>query len=345
MNMMLKKRVFAVVMSAVMLVTGFSGVQAAQTAPGMEAEKRDTVVSPSGMARSTMVSISGMTSAEGIRICMVDTEDHSVWMREKRNDYTLLAGVPGNAGYADGALTQARFDSPWSVIAYKGGYLVSDMGNQVIRRIRDGQVTTFAGTAGKTGAVNGRGKRASFHRPTGMALGDDGTVYVADTGNHTIRAIDSKGTVTTFAGAPGKPGTKVGSCAASRFREPTGLFYYKGVLYVADSGNHRICSIANGKVKVVAGSASGKEGDASGKALQAALSNPQQIVMYKGVLYIADTGNGCIKRLKGGKLKTILKANSRREDRIPVQPRALMARNGYLYLGDVFTGDLYRIKL
>lgn len=343
--MMLRKGVFAAVMSAVLLVTGFSGVQAVQAAPGAGIEK-GAVVSVSGTARDTMVSISGMTSAEGIRICMVDTEDHSVWMREKKNVYTLFAGVPGNAGYADGALTQAQFDSPWTVIAYKGGYLISDTGNHVIRQIQDGQVTTFAGTAGKPGAVDKKAaKQVSFNRPTGMALGDDGTVYVADTGNHTIRAIDSKGNVTTLAGAAGKPGTKVGSCAASRFREPTGLFYDKGVLYVADSGNHRICSIANGKVKVVAGSASGEEGDASGKALQAALSNPQQIVAYQGVLYIADTGNGCLKRLKGGKLKTILAANSRREGRIPAQPRALMVRNSYLFFGDAFNGDVCRMKL
>lgn len=278
-NMKLKKVVIAAFMSAVMIATGSAGVRAAQTAPGAGVGKRDA-----------MVSISSMASAANLGICMVDTEDHSVWMREKKNDYTLLAGMPGSAGYADGALTQARFDSPWSVIAYGGGYLVSDTGNHVIRRIRGGQVTTFAGAAGK-------------------------------------------------------PGTKVGSCAASRFREPTGLFYYKGVLYVADSGNHRICSIANGKVEVVAGRADGTEGDAGGDALQATLSNPQQIVMYKGVLYIADTGNGCIKRLKGGKIKTILEANSRREGRVPVQPRALLARNGHLYLGDMFTGELYRIRL
>lgn len=277
--MKLKKVVIAAFMSAVMIATGSAGVRAAQTAPGAGVGKRDA-----------MVSISSMASAANLGICMVDTEDHSVWMREKKNDYTLLAGMPGSAGYADGALTQARFDSPWSVIAYGGGYLVSDTGNHVIRRIRGGQVTTFAGAAGK-------------------------------------------------------PGTKVGSCAASRFREPTGLFYYKGVLYVADSGNHRICSIANGKVEVVAGRADGTEGDAGGDALQATLSNPQQIVMYKGVLYIADTGNGCIKRLKGGKIKTILAANSRREGRVPVQPRALLARNGHLYLGDMFTGELYRIRL
>lgn len=342
--MKMKKVVFAAFMSAVMIVTGSAGVRAAQAAPGAGTEK-GAVVSASGTARSTMVSISSMASAANLGICMVDTEDHSVWMREKKNVYTLLAGMPGSAGYADGALAQARFDSPWGVIAYGGGYLVSDTGNHVIRRIRGGQVTTFAGAAGKTGTVDGGSKQASFNRPTGLALSDDGTVYVADTGNHTIRAIDRKGTVTTFAGAAGKPGTKVGSCAASRFREPTGLFYDKGVLYVADSGNHRICSIANGKVEVVAGRADGTEGDAGGDALQAALSNPQQIVMYKGALYIADTGNGCIKRLKGGKIKTILAANSRREGRVPVQPRALMARNGHLYLGDMFTGELYRIRL
>ncbi len=331
--MAIKKGLFAAVMSAAMLIGGFASAQAAQTAAD----------APRAQA---MVSISGMTSVTGGRICMVDMENHSVWMREKKNDFTLFAGVPGSAGYADGSLAEALFNEPWSVAAYEGGYLVSDSGNHVIRQIRSEQVTTFAGVAGKPGIVNAKASSgASFNRPTGLAVGDDGTVYVADTGNHTVRAIDPKGNVTTLAGAAGESGTKVGSYAASRFCEPTGLFYSKGVLYVADSGNHRICSIADGKVKVVAGSASGEEGDSDGKALRAALSNPQEIVIYRGVLYIADTGNGCIKCLKDGRLETVLTANSRREGRIPAQPRALMARNGYLYLGDMFAGDLYRIKL
>lgn len=334
-DMARKKRILTVSLAAALLFgAGFSSVDAAQTLPAADAKKAQT-----------MASISGMASVPGGNICMVDTENHSVWMRLKKDDYALLAGIPGNAGYTDGTVTQARFNSPWSVAAYGEGYLISDTGNHVIRRINGDQVTTFAGIAKEPGILNGKADVATFNRPTGLAVADDGTVYVADTENHTIRAIDADGIVTTFAGAAGEPGCENGTLAQARFCEPTGLFYKNGALYVADSGNHRICKIANGKVKIVAGSDNGAEGDAIGEPMQAALSNPQQITVYRGVLYIADTGNGCIKCLQDGKLALVLEANSRRQGRIPAEPRALMARNGYLYMGDMFAGDIYRVKL
>lgn len=332
--MALKKGFCAAMLAGVLMLAGGFSAAAAQTAPAADAKKAQT-----------MVSISGMADAADGKICMVDTENHSVWLRLKKNDYVLLAGMPGNAGYTDGPLLQARFNLPWSVVSYGDGYLISDTGNNVIRRIEGDAVTTFAGRAKESGSADGKADAATFNRPTGLAVADDGTVYVADTGNHTIRAIDAEGNVTTFAGVAGAEGCENGTPAETRFCEPTGLFYKDGALYVADSGNHRICVVTGGKVKVAAGSASGEEGDAEGEAMQAALSNPQQVVKYKGALYIADTGNGCIKRLSDGKLVTILQANSRRQNRIPAEPRALLARNGYLYLGDMFAGDIYRIRL
>ena len=85
-----------------------------------------------------------------------------------------------------------------------------------------------------------------------------------------------KGKVTTFAGS--KKGCANGTLKKAKFNEPTGLYYYNGALYVADSGNHRICKIENGKVTTVAGSAKGVEGDKNGSALNARLSNPQEII-------------------------------------------------------------------
>jgi glucose/arabinose dehydrogenase len=67
---------------------------------------------------------------------------------------------------------------------------VADTENSVLRKITpEGVVSTVAGKAGVTGAQNGIGADARFSRPYGVAVGADGTIYVADTSNNQIRKI------------------------------------------------------------------------------------------------------------------------------------------------------------
>ena len=75
---------------------------------------------------------------------------------------------------------------------------------------------TLAGLAGTIGSTDGTGTAARFNSPLGVAVDASGNIYVADTGNHTIRLITPGGVVTTIAGAPGVSGTAdgVGSAAA-----------------------------------------------------------------------------------------------------------------------------------
>ena len=78
---------------------------------------------------------------------------------------------------------------------------MADMGNDTIRKVTSERlVTTFAGS-GKDGSADGQGIAASFNEPLGLAIDNEGCLFVADAWNHLIRKITSEGLVTTFAGS------------------------------------------------------------------------------------------------------------------------------------------------
>ena len=82
-----------------------------------------------------------------------------------------------------------------------GNVYVADSYNRTIRKVTPGGVvTTLAGMAGSWGSADGTGSAARFNYPSGVAVDSAGNVYVADTGNHTIRKVTPAGVVTTLAG-------------------------------------------------------------------------------------------------------------------------------------------------
>ncbi|HEY9722910.1 MAG TPA: hypothetical protein V6D47_12940, partial [Oscillatoriaceae cyanobacterium] len=153
---------------------------------------------------------------------------------------TTFAGS-STAGSADGAGSEASFDLP-SGLAFdaSGNLYVADQGNNEIRMITpDGVVSTFAGST-VAGAKDGVGAAASFRKPTGVACGKNGDLYVADSGNDTIRQISSTRDVTTLAGN-GTPGEIDGPALSASFDSPRKLaFDASGHLYVSDYSNDEV---------------------------------------------------------------------------------------------------------
>ena len=227
-----------------------------------------------------------------------------------------VSGSSGQAGHQDGTGGGARFNDPMGLARdAQGNLYICDARNHVIRKVAPGGVvTTLAGKPGESGAVNGVGSAARFHFPADIAVASNGTLYVADSGNHCIRAIAANGAVTTLAGDLGSADdinlnygetlTSVaaqldGTGAAARFNGPSGIAYAPaGFLYVSDTGNQIIRRVnLNGSVTTLAGKA-GEWGTADGSGVNARFSSPMGLCIgADGDLYIADSMNHTIRRM------------------------------------------------
>ena len=288
---------------------------------------------------------SGICFGSNGQLYFTDADHHVIYQQTGSGVKIEAGSASGKSGYVDGKVSEALFSSPWDMVIYKEGFAVSDTGNNVVRLLKNGMVKTLAGN-GNVGFADRKGKKASFCRPTGLATGKNGKLFIADTGNNCIRVMKKNGMVKTFAGSSDQ-GCADGRLKKARFNEPTGLYYSYSTdtLYVADSGNHRICKIKNGKVKTIAGSARGEEGNELGKAKKSRFSNPQGIFYSNNALYIADTGNSCIKKLQNGTVTKSVTEYSLQDGLLPSAPRSLCMENGYLYIGDIYADQLIKVKM
>lgn len=178
---------------------------------------------------------------------------------------------------------------------------VSDTGNNRIRKVRisDGQTTLIAGSS--AGYADGTGSAAKFNTPWGITMNDVGTVlYVADRGNHRIRAISlSTNAVTTVAGA-GSPGYREGIGSLAYFSLPLSLkMGADGMLYVGETGGHRVRQVdpVTGLTKLVSGS--GTKGYLDGAKASAQYNGVEGLAVDSngGALYVADSQNDVLRRV------------------------------------------------
>jgi sugar lactone lactonase YvrE len=215
---------------------------------------------------------------------------------------TTIAGTgPIQSGSADGTGGAAKFNGPTAVAADSEGNLyVADTGNDTIRKVTPAEVvTTLAGLAGHSGSADGKGSAARFNQPSGVAVDDAGNVYVADTGNYTIREITPQGAVSTLAGTPGVNGTVDGTGAGAQFGSPTGVAVdSSGNVYVADLRNDTIRKIAPGGLVTTFAGATGQSGSANGSGGTARFTDPNGVAVDSaGNVYVADTGNQLIRKI------------------------------------------------
>lgn len=226
--------------------------------------------------------------------------------------YTVstVAGLAGSLGSADGTGNAARFNGPSSVaLDAAGNVFVSDTNNSTIRKIAaGGVVTTYAGTAPRNSGANGNGVGAAplaeFSAPSDTAIDGNGNLYIAETGNNTIRKMNlTTGVVSTFAGAAGVSGSSDstdGTGATARFSAPSGVAVDSANnVYVADLSNHTIRKITPaGAVTTIAGLA-GASGFTDGAGAAARFNNPRDITIdAAGVIYVSTTGGHTIRKLK-----------------------------------------------
>ena len=139
-------------------------------------------------------------------LCVADTWNNAIRRVDlgTRRVETLAGGAV--SGSRDGSGLEARFFHPVRLaLDETGGMYVSDSENNRIRHVSaSGDVTTVAG--GSVGYEEGTGSAARFARPSGLALAQDGTLFLSDRLNHVIRSVTPDGTTSLVAGRPGVQG-------------------------------------------------------------------------------------------------------------------------------------------
>lgn len=241
----------------------------------------------------------GVASDAAGNLYLADTGNDTIRQITPGGSVSTIAGTAGFAGTADGSGASAHFNHPQGVAVDGGGTVyVADTGNNTIRKIVSGAVTTLAGSIYQSGSLDGTGTNALFYQPRGVAADGSGNVYVADTLNHTVREINSAGVVVTVAGTPGVYGSADGAGSNALFREPSGIAIdSSGNLYVADTGNQTLRKIVPGTfaVSTIAGTA-GFSGSADGAGAGAMFSYPGGIAAAtSGFLWVADSANNTVR--------------------------------------------------
>ena len=172
----------------------------------------------------------------------VDPSFGNLYVADAGNNRIQRITSGGDVTTLAGGGTPAQFNEPIGVaVDSSGNVYVADYSNNRIRKItsKDGVVTV--------NTIAGGGTPAQFNEPIGVAVDSSGNVYVADSRNHRIRKITPEGAVSTIAGDGdygGEWGKDDGTGTEARFDGPEGVAVdSSGILYVADTWNHRIRKI------------------------------------------------------------------------------------------------------
>jgi len=261
--------------------------------------------------------------ADGVLVS--DIFNHAIRAVSKDGRVRTIAGAPDRKGHLDGPAAAASFASPHGVgTAPDGRIAVAEAEGHVLRLLtpRPGaaggyEVSTLAGTPGKSGNADGPAAQAQLNSPHAAIWGEDGSLYAPDIGNATIRRVRN-GVVETVAGGKAdplvypmdiawmkdgrlviadaganllrtwRPGEKLGTLTVQGvLATPHGVASGPdGTLYVADMKSHRVLAIdASGAVATVAGVAGQAGSDA------AHLNRPAAVLVHAGWLWIADLDN------------------------------------------------------
>ncbi len=265
-----------------------------------------SVIDPEGYVVAQM---SGEGHAHGLRTLLTElVAQHEAKGTLRRGDSPYAPPEPEP--------TALRF--PGKAIALRGGpdtggtYLVSDTSHHsVVELGADGENVLRRFGSGHRGLIDGKEGEARFSEPQGLCLLGDGTVVVADTVNHALRAIDlTTGEVRTLAGT-GRQWSQ-GSATSGPAREvdlssPWDVAVADGRVIVAMAGVHQLWVYDPGveTVSVLAGTTN--EGLVDGPAAESWFAQPSGLAVgADGRVWIADSESSALRRLESGTVTTVV---------------------------------------
>ena len=261
-----------------------------------------------------------------------------------------------------------RQRTPASVLAFPGKVLADEKSKQlfiadsnhnriVVAGLEDSTVKEVIGS-GEIGLTDGGFDEAAFNHPQGMAL-DGNTLYVADTENHAIRAVDLvKRTVRTIAGTgeqSRKPVTFGGQGKQVALNSPWDLTVQNGILYIAMAGPHQLWQMnpKTGGIAPFAGG--GREARVDGLLAEASLAQPSGITSDGKKLYFADSEVSSIRSADldpNGRVETIVGEDlfeygdrDGKGSQVRLQhPLGVVYHDGVLYVADTYNNKIKRVS-
>ncbi len=241
-------------------------------------------------------------AVEGGRLFVADAENHTIRAVDlPRGDVTTIAGtgeqVMGRR--TGGPARQTVLSSPWDLVVTHGTLYVAMAGTHQIwaMPLGGGEIHQHTGN-GREALVDGPRREASMNQPSGLTT-DGERLYVADSEASAIRVVDPgpEGEIRTIIGEGlFEFGDQDGTGPRNvRLQHPLGVAWHQGVVYVADTYNHKIKRLDPRTAECRTLLGSGKAGRADGAAGTARFSEPSGVAVAAGRLYVADTNNHAIR--------------------------------------------------
>ncbi len=257
------------------------------------------------------------------------------------------------------SLQDSQLLFPGRVLADTGGqrlFIADTNHDRIVVATLTGEVLDVIGS-GIAGLADGPFAEAQFFRPQGMALGSENMLYVADTENHVIRAVNlAARTVETVAGVGRQvyQTESAGPAATTGMNSPWGLLYHDGLLYIAMAGQHQLWIYDPDKEAIREYAGSRREELKDGPLLRAGLNQPSGLATDGRHIFIADSEASAVRMADidpGGRLDTIVGTGlfdfgdvDGRGARVRLQhPLDLVYWDGALLVADTYNSKIKRV--